>query len=461
MTNPREEYEQFCNRMNKLATYSDKMKNGKISTIVKYSNYLKEEYDYFNSEIKKINDKYGDVWWTELPSDVATHRKELREYLNELNILIKEDVEDTDILKEYMDELKENDILGDNGGCENEDIENLRKEIWEERNLKSWGDVYINNPIFIVNAHGALTTDHLTNYELPNNTQVISSTRSGVSAIRNPLGYDIVKSTYDIRDTSKYIFEPDGITRPFNYKYLPTIRKCPKGWDGTCPPRHNPNNRYECSIHYKGEDCRERKYIEPVCQKLYRTGDYINNILLKFNDHNGAFQFSDFIKSPYFQAQYDDIISHRSLIKLKPYNEWSKYDSTGIYVYNDPEKKALASIKSYDFKLSYEDLELHYYKMVPEDRELDFDLISLISTLGRGTYFLNSCKSGSGQSSELARQISRVGLRENLYREYKKKQVQRLAAGQWPPPEPLFDRGPRPPRTTPAISPLHTLYSRL
>lgn len=202
-----------------------------------------------------------------------------KSYPTEGDALSPEDLEYYENMRNKI--IRRYPLFLDSEGCENKKIQEATLSRWKSKFDNNWTDLYKNNPIIVIYAHGSLTYGKEDDYyfKIPSETQLIAFERSGSIGIagtsRYPtkdvrwdgklhgveLGSDLINTCMNPNDKNLYLLEDDGITRKQPFLYTPL----------------NTNKKTDAQI------------ITTSCQKLYREGDTINNIFYQFKDRYGAF----------------------------------------------------------------------------------------------------------------------------------------------------------------------------
>lgn len=223
------------------------------------------------------------------------------------------------LIKEFPQYISED-------GCESKEFRKATLSKWKSNtSLGNWKDLYKNNPIIVIFAHGGLTYGQEDDYyfNIPSETQLISFERSSnlgysKNTFRYVPGYiggyyeyslvsDIINTSMNPNNEHLYFLEDDGITIKPSFLYQPVFHE-------------EKFNEGEVSV---------------ACQKLYREDDTINNIGFYFNDPNGSFTYSSGTSSP-------DPTEKSKL----------PFQMTGIYVFNS--SKPLEEFQS-ELKKKYEE----------------------------------------------------------------------------------------------------------
>ena len=271
-------------------------------------------------------------------------------------------------------------------GCENNQTQTHIKNKWISNGLENqlWSTLYTAKPIFVIAAHGSTVlvrgqnpiigkTCHIKSFTVPQNTQIISFTRSGfLAGGAGSLMVDeaTIKTASKHFNPEYYLFDDDGITRNI---ILPA-----------------------------GIVRRENTPVIPNCQKLFRYKDMYNDVRFDFYDHNGAFPLGAmgvyvFNSSEQFT---DEFLKARKLL-LK---NGTKHPKIVEYI---------KSIEGNDFQF-LEEIKSDEVKV----GKGCFTLNTIIDALGEGTYYVLACRVLNTMEFEdkpFLTEIARQRSRQELY----------------------------------------------
>lgn len=276
--------------------------------------------------------------------------------------------------------------------CEPIDILLKMHKNWIDRRLQPWYDIYQQKPIVMICAHGTLdrlwnpvSDVHIippsfmlptSNFEVPQNTQIINFNRAGnffAYGANDDIERQLIESFVNPEDNDKYLFQYNGIHRKIEFPMTYFV--------------HN-----------------NEVLISENCQKLYREGDYINDVMLHFEDHNGAlFKPPFFIKGSILIFLPDNNQRSLHLKQCKKLRQFLKKNQNIKFEgYNDSNNEFKKYLDSYYPKFNH-NTRLKYFEFI-DGTMFKSKLSDIVNNFGPATYFLMSCKSSS--NPKLTRAIS-------------------------------------------------------